>query len=75
MGVCLRMQTVNGGEELEDSSVQTQEKGFMIHRIREVEYGMREVCGSGARSEGPDKNPEAGYQTAIVVRIDWETNC
>lgn len=75
MGVCLRKQTVNGGEELEYSSVITQKKGFTIHRIREVEYGMREICGSGAGSEGPDKNPEVGYQTAIVVRIGWETYC
>lgn len=74
MGVSLRTQTVNGGEELEDSSVQTQEKGFMIHQIRDVEYGMREFCGSGARREGPDKDLQVGYQTAILVRIGWD-NC
>lgn len=65
---------MNGGEELEDSSVQTQEKGFTIHRIRDVEYAMREVCGSGARREGPDKNLQVGYQSTIVVRIGWD-NC
>lgn len=56
MVVSLRMQTMNGGEELEHSSVQTQEKGFTTQWIRDVEYAMREVSGSGARREGPDKN-------------------
>lgn len=74
MGVSLRMQTVNGGEELKDLSVQTQEKGFMIHQIRDVEYGMREFYGSGARRESPDKDLQVGYQTAILVRIGSD-NC
>lgn len=49
-------------------------EGFTIHRIRDVEYAMREVCGSGARREGPDKNLQVGYQSTVVVRIDWD-NC